>query len=285
MGLIVVSLPVVPLTPVFRPGIAPAAPATAAAKAQELPDHSTFTRVLEHDLHGTLVDYAALKAEPAELETYLSELGATPVAVLEQASRAEQLAFWINAYNACALKLVIDHYPIRGAGFPKSLIRSLKGVPANSIRQISDTWKRKFCAVGGEPRALDEIEHEIIRPMGEPRIHFAVNCAARSCPVLAPAAYTPDALDQQLDMAVRRFIENPEHYRLERGPDAALYLNKVLDWYAEDFGGTEGVVDFLLRYLPRDDAEFVRQHRPVTVRHVDYDWTLNDTAVFGEGRP
>lgn len=271
------------LLPVFRPGIILAiATAPTPLTAQELPDHSTFTGVLQQHLHGSLVDYAALKANPTALETYLRELEATPPAVVETASRSEQLAFWINAYNACAIKLVLDHYPIRKAGFPASLVKSLQGLPANSIRQIPDTWKRKFCNVAGGLRALDEIEHEIIRPMGEPRIHFAVNCAARSCPALASEAYTGVALDEQLEAAVRRLIGNPEHYRLERGSQPALHVNKVLDWYKDDFGGTQGVVDFLLSYMPPEDAEYIRANRPISVHYVHYDWTLNDSAVYAK---
>lgn len=247
--------------------------------AQELPGHSAFTTVVQAHLRGELVGYAALKENPADLDAYLTQLSRTDAAVLEGASRNDRLAFWINAYNACALKLVIDHYPIRKAGFPASLVKSLQGVPANSIRQIPDTWKREFCRVAGKARALDEIEHEIIRPMGEPRIHFAVNCASRSCPVLAAEAYTGDALDEQLDAAVQRLVASPQHYRLERGSRPVLRLNKVLDWYKEDFGGTEGVVDFLLPYLPADDAGYIRDHRPIAVEYFHYDWTLNDVSI------
>ncbi len=252
-----------------------------ALEAQGLPDHSGFTAVLEERRHGSLVDYEGLEQHPEQLESYLAELSAVTPEELVAASREAQLALWINAYNACALKLVIDHYPIRGAGFPASLVRSLKGVPGNSIRQIADTWSREFCDVAGKERSLDEIEHEILRPMGEPRIHFAVNCASRSCPVLAPEAYTAEALDEQLDAAVLRLVGDAEHYSLERGERATLRLNKVLDWYEDDFGGKEGVVAFLLPYLPVDDREYIAGHGPAEVKYFDYDWTLNDTAVFG----
>jgi hypothetical protein len=250
------------------------------AATQELPDHAAFTAVLARHVRGPLVDYAALREHRGALDSYLETLGREDVAVLEAASRDKQLAFWINAYNACALRLVIDHYPIRGAGFPASLVRSLQGVPANSIRQIADPWTREFCEVAGKARALDEIEHEILRPMGEARIHFAVNCASRSCPVLAPEAYTGARLGEQLDAAVRRFMAAPEHYRLEAGDRPVLRLNKVLDWYREDFGGTEGVVQFFVKYARADDAAILASGL-VRVEYVDYDWTLNDTAVFG----
>lgn len=252
--------------------------------AQGLPDHTSFTEVLSHHQRDGLVDYAALQAGRAPLDRYLASLSATDPAELGRAPREAQLAFWINAYNACALRLVIDHYPIKRAGFPASLVRSLQGVPANSIRQIPDTWTRAFCPVAGARRALDEIEHEILRPMGEPRIHFAVNCASRSCPVLAPTAYTAEALEEQLDRAVERFVENPANYRLERSGRPVVHLNKVLDWYHEDFGGTDGVMAFLLPYLPSEDAAYLRERGPAAVTYEHYDWTLNDTAVFGARR-
>lgn len=254
------------------------------AAAQDLPDHNIFDRALQRVVYGRSVDYAALKAGPGDLGRYLEELASVATGRLEEAEEAVQLAFWINAYNACALQLVIDHYPIKRAGFPASLVRSLQGVPANSIRQIPDTWTRAFCPVAGAPRALDEIEHEILRPMGEPRIHFAVNCASRSCPVLAPTAYTAEVLGEQLDAAVRRFVENPAHVRLQLNGRVVLRLNRVLDWYKEDFGGVDGVIDFLIPYLPADDALHVRAHGRPSVEYAPYDWTLNDTAVFGAGR-
>lgn len=258
-----------------------AAVSSATDTAAQLPDPAPFDSVLARVLSDGLVDYAALKAHPDRLDRYVAALGRTDSATVAGAPRQARLAFWINAYNACALTLVRDHYPIKPAGFPASLVRSLQGVPANSIRQIPDTWNRKFCPVAGKDRALDEIEHQIIRPMGEPRIHFAVNCAARSCPVLAPEAYRGGALDEQLDAAVGRLIRNREHYRLERGERPTLYLNKVLDWYSGDFGGVDGVVSFLLPYLPPDDAQYIRERRSdLEVEFAEYDWTLNDTAIW-----
>jgi hypothetical protein len=251
-------------------------------QAQELPDHSLFDRVLAKFAHEGLVNYAGLQASRGDLDNYIATLSRTDPGAIASASRSTQLAFWINAYNACALRLVIDHYPIQKRGFIAGLANTVAGVPANSIRQIPDTWKREFCPVVGEDRALDEIEHEIIRPMGDPRIHFAVNCASRSCPVLAPKAYKAASLDRQLDAAVARFVADPRHYRLERGPPPALHVNRVLEWYQEDFSGERGVVEFLLEYVPAEDAALLSEGG-VAVEYLDYDWTLNDTDVFGTG--
>jgi hypothetical protein len=254
------------------------------AESQSVPDHAAFTDVLHRHLLGTLVDYASLQEERQGLDAYLATLGAADPEAVAAAGRDVRLAFWINAYNACALRLVIDHYPIKKRGFPASLISGLRGVPGNSIRQIPDTWSRTFCEVAGTARSLDEIEHEILRPMGEPRIHFAVNCASRSCPVLAPTAYAAETLESQLDAAVARFVADSAHFQLDRSDVPTLWLNKVLDWYKDDFGGTEGVVRFFVPFVSPEEG-VVLESGAVRVKHFAYDWTLNDVAVFGAPTP
>lgn len=257
----------------------------AQAPAQTIPDHSGFTAILADYVDGALVNYAGLREDHVRLALYLERLGRTSPTTLDLADRDTRLAFWINAYNACALKLVIDYYPIERRGGVAGVVNRVAGLPANSIRQIPDTWDRAFCRVAQTERSLDGIEHGIIRPLGDPRIHFAVNCASRSCPDLAPHAYTADSLQAQLDAAVRRFMADADrHYRLERNGDAVLHLNKVLDWYKDDFNGTEGVLDLLARYVPEADATLLRSGR-VRVEYFEYDWTLNDTAVFGQAQP
>jgi hypothetical protein len=247
-------------------------------QAQNLPDHQAFTRVLQAVVELPQVDYRALEANRSGLDRYVAALGRTDPGALSRASREEQLAFWINAYNACMLRIVVDHYPIRrgGVGLLGAIRNRVAGYPDNSVWQIRNVFTRGHCPVAGERRSQDEIEHEIIRPrFQEPRIHFAVNCAAVSCPVLWPDAYTGAELDEQLDRAVRHLMANPEHFRLERGSPATLRLNKVLDWYQDDFGGTEGLKRFFAEYLEGADREVVL--RPDTrVEFFDYDWTLND---------
>jgi len=243
-----------------------------------LPDHAPFSAILEQVVEGPLVDYARLTELRRELDRYIGSLGATRLATLEAAPRDDQLAFWINAYNACMLKVVVDHYPIQtgGVGLLGSIRNRLAGYPSNSVWQIRDVFSRDHCPVAGEFRSQDEIEHEIIRPVfEEPRIHFAVNCAARSCPVLWPEAYVGDRLDEQLDRAVRELMRNPAHYRIEPGDPATLRLNKVLDWYQEDFGGVPGVREFFVDYEGQANRSLLTN--PSTrVEFFDYDWTLND---------
>ncbi len=254
------------------------------AAAQDLPDHSKFAAVLSAHLHNGLVDYAAIRADRTGLDNYIDELGSTSATAVNSAPRDTQLAFWINAYNACTMRRVVDHYPIERRAGLASIVNRVRGMPANSIRQIPNTFDGAFCTVAGKERSLDEIEHEIIRPMGEPRIHFAVNCAALSCPALAAEPYTGDALDEQLDASVAALVANSAHYRLERNSRPVVHLNKVLDWYKDDFGGEQGVLSFLLPYLPEGDREFIESNGPAQIEFEHYDWTLNDTAVFPSHR-
>lgn len=250
-----------------------APPSAVATPLDTLPDHDAFTAVLREVVEPPLVDYAGLVEREAQLDAYLQRLAATDPAALARASEDERLAFWINAYNACMLDLVSDHYPIeRGGGILQRLRNRATDRPANSVWQIDDVFTREHCVVAGEPRSQDGIEHGIIRPMGDPRIHFVVNCAARSCPSLAAEAYRAEDLDERLDAAVRRFVADERHFRLEEG---ALRLNRVLEWYQDDFGGVEGLRRFLAPYLEPDDSARVAD--PATeVGFLDYDWTLND---------
>ena len=252
---------------------------TSDVTAQQVPGHEAFTRVLDRVVQMPRVDYAALEADREGLDAYLESLARTSEADLEASPREVQLAFWINAYNACMLKLVIDHYPIQagGTGLFGAIRNRVAGYPDNSVWQIRNVFTRTHCRVAGEDRSQDEIEHEIIRPrFDEPRIHFAVNCAALSCPPLWPMAYTADQLDEQLDRAVRHLMAGEGHFRIEEGPPPTLRLNRVLDWYSEDFGGTEGLKTFFADYLSGDRRD--RVLNPDTrVEFFEYDWTLNDT--------
>ncbi len=265
------------------PGLAPilvatllAAPGLSAQDRGALPDHSAFGMILEHSVKAPLVDYAWLATNRQRLDAYLEAMAETDPAALAAASRPAKLAFWINAYNACMLRQVVDHYPIQKN--TRLLDRAKNAIldrPENSVWQIPDVFGREHCRIAGEDRSQDEIEHEIIRPMGDPRIHFAVNCAAMSCPPLTTWAFDADHLDEQLDRIVREFVANAAHFELRTGDRAELRLNKVLDWYKDDFGGIDGLRDFFSPYLD-EDARRVVASRDTKVEFFDYDWTLND---------
>lgn len=247
--------------------------ALAQAKAPP-PNHSAFSRVLASALQEPLVDYAALAAHREDLDGYLDTMAKTDPTVLASAPQSVRLAFWINAYNACMLRQVVDHYPIqKNTGLLSRATNAIMDRPANSVWQIADVFKREHCSIAGQDRSQDQIEHEIIRPMGDPRIHFAVNCAAMSCPPLQTWAFTAESVDEQLDGIVRDFMANPEHFQLEMD-GSVLRLNKVLDWYGDDFGGPEGLIEFFGSYLDGQDGERITSE--TKIEFFEYDWTLND---------
>lgn len=244
-----------------------------AVNAQTLPTHEAFSAVLAEVVDQPSVDYQRLADDPSALESYLGVLAAVESSAVSAASREEQLTFWINAYNACMLHLVASNYPIERDGRILSRIRNgVAGRPANSVWQIPDVFGVKHCRIAGADRSQDEIEHEIIRPMGEPRIHFAVNCAARSCPVLWPEAYDASRLDEQLDRAVEHLVGNPEHFTVEGN---TVRMNKVLDWFKDDFGGEDGLRRFFTPYAPPAAAALLADPN-ASIDFFDYDWTLND---------
>jgi len=252
---------------------APAPPASAEAASPDAgqnarPDaglHATFDALVGEHVVGGLVDYAALAEDRAELKDYLATLADTDPDAL---GRDARMALWINAYNAFTLELILREYPD---------IESIKDIPRGR------RWKGELWTVGGERYSLDQIEHEILRPMGDARIHFAVNCASLSCPDLREEAYVGPRLDEQLDDAGRRFLADTSkglRYGDEKGffgTDHVVRLSKIFDWFEEDFETNGSVIDFVLRFAPDDAAAYVRRHRDdLDIEYLDYDWSLND---------
>ena len=272
-GMSAIVLPLVGLSLAGRP----ASPLQEAGARPQLPDHSALTQVLATVVEGPVVNYSRLAADPAGLERYIAALASTERSALEAANRDDRLAFWINAYNACMLKRVIEHYPIRKAGGLLRLKNAAAGRPENSVWQIDDVFTGAHCPVAGADRSQDEIEHDIIRPMGDPRIHLAINCAALSCPPLVPQAYRGATLDRQLDERVMAFVRDPAHFEVSLTDGTpTVTTNRVLDWFNEDFGGHEGVLAFFAEYLDGADRDAVADPR-AGLAFFDYDWTLNDT--------
>lgn len=243
-----------------------------------LPEHHAFTTILTDVVRGSHVSYDALGNHSSALDAYLETLGDTDPETLATATKGARLAFWLNAYNACMLDLVGSHYPIKRAGSGGLRLRIMNGIigrPANSVWQIEDVFTRKHCRIARKPRSQDEIEHQKLRPTGEPRVHFGLSCASESCPALAPKAYTADAVDRQLDQRVRYFLADKRHFYIEREGEPVVHVNELLEWFKEDFGGMDGVREFLASYLPASDAALVRD--PATrFQFIEYDWRLND---------
>jgi Protein of unknown function, DUF547 len=246
---------VVLLTPVL---------ATAACPAIDH-DHGAWNTILHQRVRDGRVAYAALQKDDAPLRAYLDDLSATCAADYEGWSREQRLAFWINAYNAFTVQLILDHYPIAS-------IRKIGWLPGAAFRETfipMPALKRGMIS-------LNDIEHDTLRTdFREPRIHFALVCASRSCPRLRNEAYRASDLDQQLDDQARTFLHDTSKNRFDSKTDT-LYLSRIFDWFGADFEAVAGSVPaYVARYLddPRMSASNVR------VKFLEYDWSLNDQAT------
>lgn len=237
--------------------------------AAAAPPASSWNSVLKSVLSDRRVDYRKLKDEPAALERYVKELAAVSAAEYDSWPKPDQLAFWLNAYNALTVKAIIDHYPIRAGGVSSLLY------PKNSIRQIPGVWDKLRWKAAGREVTLDEIEHKIVRPgFGEPRAHMALVCAARGCPPLRGEPYRGSALEEQLDDQARIFLATPHGLRVDRERGEAR-VSSIFKWFAGDFGGEKGALEFVARYAPQAQRDFLRAGG-LKVRYLDYDWALND---------
>lgn len=224
-------------------------------------DHTGWTAILGRYVRDGRVGYAALRQDggPA-LQAYLDGLSAACAQDYPQWSRADRIAFWINAYNAFTVELVLDHYPIRS-------IRKIGWLPGAAFR---DDFIPMPELKGGDV-SLDDIEHGTLRKdFREPRIHFALVCASRSCPALRPEAYRGAVLDRQLDDQARGFLNDPAKNRFDPAT-RTLYLSRIFDWFRADFESSGGS-------LPAFVAPYLAQPVPADARIVflDYDWSLND---------
>jgi hypothetical protein len=234
-------------------------------------DHAPFDALLQKyvDREG-LVAYAKWKANAGDLQLlddYLAHLGLVDLAA--PASQQAQLAYWINAYNAITLKGVLGLYPINSI---KEHASSLKYDP----RLKTNLWYDLYLKVGERTVNLTDIEHKILRPMGDPRIHFALVCASRGCPPLRNRAYTAENVDQALDDNARRFFRLEQNF-IGDGEARTLSFSEMLGWYAEDFGKTPlELVRRVRPFLPEKEVDWL-DDRPIRVDYdLKYDWSLND---------
>jgi len=230
-------------------------------------DNKLYSFVLKHFVQDGWVDYAALKKDRKVLDKYVNSLGELTDEEYKLMSETEQIAFWINAYNAITLKVIVDHYPIK----PNPIM----GIFAakNSIMQIPGAWDRIEHRVKGEDLTLNNIEHEILRKeFNEPRIHFALVCASISCPVLSAESFTGERLEEQLEDQTQRFYSDSAKVRFSE-KKRTLFLSPIFEWYGKDFGGKNGIREFSKKYLPQT-AQKIKSH--TKIKYLPYDWNLND---------
>lgn len=212
------------------------------------PDHSDWTQLLQKHVNAKgNVDYSGFKRDKAALEAYLDKLASNPVE--NTWSRNEKLAYWINVYNAYTIKLIVDNYPVKS-------ITNLKG---------GKPWDVKWIQLGNQTYSLNQVENEIIRPrFKEPRIHFAVNCAAESCPPLLNKAWTADKLESYFEQQTKAFINNSNYNEISAN---RVQVSKIFDWYGEDF---PNLIEFLNRYSN------TKIKANAKVSFLEYDWSLNE---------
>lgn len=192
------------------------------------------------------------------LDDYVESLAGVPIS---RYARPEQLAFWINLYNAVTLKVVLDNYPID----------SIREV--DSLFRIGGPWDEKRVTVAGEKLSLDDIENRILRPIWrDARVHYALNCAAKGCPDLAAVAFTSENTEALLDAGARAYINDGRGVRLR---DGDLFVSSIFKWYREDFGGSDaGILAHLKRYAePGLRAKLAAVKK---IKGYSYDWDLND---------
>jgi hypothetical protein len=193
------------------------------------------------------VNYKAFKNNPIELHVYIDSLGENMPNV--QWSEQDKLAYWINAYNAMTIDLIIKNYPVK------------------SIQDIKEPWKQRLWKLGSKWYNLNEIEHQILRKMNEPRIHFGIVCASYSCPKLQNEAFTALQLDAQLTKATREFLADPNRNSITSDN---INISKIFKWFSKDFKQNGNIIDFLNQY---SDVQISSKAK---TSFKDYNWNLNE---------
>ncbi|MFQ5602375.1 MAG: DUF547 domain-containing protein [bacterium] len=230
------------------------------------PDHRLFTEVLQDHVKAGVVDYQAIKADP-RFENYIESLRQTDP---YQIRSEDFLSFWINVYNAFTIKIVCDNYPL------KSLTDLHTGgfIISHIIKKT--VWDKKYVELNGQKYTLNFIEHKLLRPIGDARVHFALVCAARSCPPLRSEAFESSRLDAQLNDQGRIFMSQTDKNRFDFA-NKVIYLSKIFDWFSEDFEKNgQSLLQFLTPFLSSEQTAFLEKYRyDVKIKHTDYDWRLN----------
>jgi hypothetical protein len=224
--------------------------------ANPIVDHSIYAELLNKHIINGKVDYDGFKSEEAKLDQYLNLLEAVDSKSLSQ---NEQFAFYANAYNAWTIKLILSRYPD---------VKSIKDLGS----LFKSPWEKEIVRLDGEVMTLDNIEHDILRPrFKDPRVHFAINCAAISCPPLSSEPYRGDRLSDQLNDSTRSFLNDPGNYKFD-GDD--FYVSRIFKWFAEDFN--HDILGFYLNYANDDLKQKLEAKRTaLRIKYLEYDWGLN----------
>lgn len=230
------------------------------------------------------VNYRGWKNDRAGLDSFFKSAGNISSAQCAQMSRDEKLALWINIYNAFTVKLVLDHYPIGRTGFNL--------YPSSSIRQIDGVWDRYRVSVCGRNVTLSEIENKVLRSeFGEPLIHFAINCASRSCPRLMNRAYTGGGIGKELEESAGDFVADSSRNKFDVS-NHKVEISRIFDWFGDDFKGRysgkaqvgrsakdSAVINFLLAHTQDRPIKEVLESNKFSLGYLPYDWSLNEEGT------
>ncbi len=211
-------------------------------------DHAQWNTLLQkHVSKSGNVDYKGFQKDSKQLQSYLDLLAAN--VPTKSWSKNAVLAYWINTYNAYTVKLILDNYPVK------------------SIKDISNPWGKKFFTLGAKKYSLEEVEHEILRKMDEPRIHFAINCASFSCPNLLNEAYTEAKVEKQLESVAKSFVNDKTKNTITANK---IEISEIFNWFSGDFKTKGTLIDFLNQYST------VKINSKASVKFKTYNWSLND---------
>lgn len=227
------------------------------------------------------VDYKGWKRDQGQLNSFLKSLELLGQSKYSSMGRDEQLALWINAYNAYTVKVVLDHYPIKRSG--------LNLYPSNSIRQIDGAWDKYKLSVAGRRVSLSEIENKILREeFREPLIHFAINCASKSCPKLLNKPYLASSIRYQLETSTRSFMADEQKNKFDQ-TKKRISISSIFQWYRDDFKKSmpsktalpnrsitdTAIIKFIEKYGPDKHRDWLSSN-DFKLEYLPYDWSLNE---------
>ena len=193
------------------------------------------------------VDYKTFRNDTKQLRDYLEYLAKNPIS--NKASKEERLAYYINLYNAGTVQLILENYPLE------------------SIKDIFRPWGKDRLIIGDDKFSLGEIEHDILRKMNDPRVHFAINCASFSCPKLLNEAFIGKKMEEQLEKVAFEFINDRSKNKISKG---SVALSKIFDWYKKDFTKEGSLIDYLNKYSKTKISDTEK------LNYLNYDWSLNE---------
>ncbi|MET7029677.1 DUF547 domain-containing protein [Sediminicola luteus] len=210
-------------------------------------DYSTWDTLLKKYVDDVgNVDYKNFRKEIGLLNSYLDQQTKNPVSEYE--TKESKLVYYINLYNAATVKLILDNYPL------------------GSIKDLKGPWNRQVVTIRNKQLSLGDIEHNILRKMDEPRIHFAINCASYSCPKLLNEAFTVEKLEDLLEKSARNFVNDPKRNVITK--EKAM-LSQIFKWYKKDFTNKVSLTDYINQYST------IKITKETSIEFINYDWSLN----------